>query len=272
MTPNRIDVGKILAEKRPDLNRWIPRWLVRFMERLIHQREVNEGLAKFGHLEGIAFAQAALDYLNVQVEVIGADRIPATGRCIFYSNHPLGGLDGIALISAVGAVRQDIFFLVNDILMNIQQLRSVFIPVNKVGANSREHYRRIDEAYAGDRAILIFPSGMVSRQVQGRVTDMPWKKSFVMKAMATQRDLVPIYVEGENSRLFYRVARWRTRLRIPMNLEMLLLPHEMFLRRGKPIRLIVGKPISYTYFRSKQTAAASCERLRETLYELAHHA
>jgi len=269
--PRVVDVGAILKAKRPDIDRWIPRWIVRLMERLIHQQEVNEGLAQFGHLKGIEFARAALKYLGVEVSVQGLENIPPAERCIFYSNHPLGGLDGIALISAVGQVRSDLYFLVNDILMNIHQLDNIFVPVNKIGANSREHLKRIDETYSGDGAVLIFPSGMVSRQVDGTVTDMPWKKSFVSKAMETKRSVVPIYVSGTNSKIFYRVARWRTRLGIAVNLEMLLLPHEMFKRRGKPIQLIVGKPIPYTYFSSKQTVAQTCDSLREKLYELGGH-
>src|SRR5690606_37865793 len=138
------------------LLRWMPRFLLRYIERVAHEDDINQVMANIGHLHGLDFVDALLDELGVLVELQGDEKMPVSGGVIFASNHPLGGLDGIAFMHALGKYRRDIKFLVNDILLNIKNLEPLFVGVNKHGAQGRQAMKQIEEAYAQDHALLVF--------------------------------------------------------------------------------------------------------------------
>lgn len=224
----------------------IPGFLIAPLEHLIHQKELNEMLAYGFPTTGWQFADIILRYLNIEVETRGMDNIPDSGRFVFASNHPLGGLDGIALIALLARKYGDngIRFVVNDMLMNVEPLRTVFIPVNKFGAQGRERTRLLNEAYASDMQILQFPAGLVSRLGDnGCIADLKWQKSFVGKAIENNRLIIPVRFVATNRMRFYRTARWRKKLHIKLNLEQALLPSELCAARDKKFRIIFGKPV-----------------------------
>lgn len=263
-----VDIDAVLQEKNPTLARRLPRFVVNWIKRLVHEREFNDAMVEIGHYRNLDFARAGLEYLNTKVIVHGEENIPAHGKVIFAANHPLGGLDGIAFLKAVGEYREDVLFLVNDILMNVENLKDLFVPVNKVGKNPRQATEKIENAYKSEKAILIFPAGLVSRKIEGSVQDLLWRKSFVSKAIAYQRDIVPVYIHGKNSKFFYNFAKWRKRLGIKVNLEMMLLPKEMFRQRNKTIEITFGKPIPYAYFTPDKSHADWALEVRKKVYSL----
>lgn len=271
--PLRIDLQEILRKRvPPSKRRWIPRCLVRGLERLVRQDELNGILQRTYPKVGTAFATAALEDLDITVEVRGMENIPAEGRFIFASNHPLGGLDGIALISVLGARYGDdrLRFPVNDMLMNVRPLRGVFIPINKFGRQGREAARRLAETYASDAQVIFFPAGLVSRLHKGGVIkDLEWQKAFVAKAMEYGRDIVPIHFSGHNSRKFYRIAKWRKRLGIKFNLEQILLPSELCKAKGSRYVVTIGKPVKVETLKgSGKSAPVLAAELRELVYAL----
>lgn len=211
--PIEIDLCSILRERLPGKRgKLIPRFLISGLEKLIHQDELNEMLRIAFPLRGSAFAGKILDHLGITVKVKGLEDLGSRSRLMFASNHPLGGLDGIALIAVLGERYGDggVRFIVNDMLMNIEPLSDMFLPVNKYGSQGREAARRIGEALDSDVHILQFPAGLVSRlQPDGSVADLDWQKSFVAKAIGSRRDIVPVRFEGLNSMRFYRMARDR---------------------------------------------------------------
>lgn len=243
-----IDVDALVRQRMPRQARFVPRFLTRWLERLIHQCELNEVLQLMQGKDGVEAAQVALDYLDVHTEVVGMEHVPAEGRYLFVSNHPLGGLDGLSLIAALGKRYEGrIRFLVNDLLMAVKPLRPVFLPVNKFGRQTRERAAEIEAQYSGDGQMITFPAGLCSRMgSDGAIHDLQWQKFVVSHAISSQRHIVPMYFDGENSRFFYRMARWRKRMGIKFNLEMLLLPGEMFKSRGSRYRVYVGEPIPWT--------------------------
>jgi putative hemolysin len=263
-----VDIDAVLKEKNPKLARRLPRFIINWIKRLVHEQEFNDAMVEIGHYRGLDFARAGLDYLNTSVTVRGEENIPHTGKVIFAANHPLGGLDGIAFLKAVGEYREDVLFLVNDILMNVENLKELFVPVNKVGKNPRQATEKIEQAYRSDKAILIFPAGLVSRKIDGSVQDLLWRKSFIAKSIAYERSIVPVYIDGKNSRFFYNFANWRKRLGIKVNLEMMLLPKEMFRQRNKTIEITFGKPILYTYFTPDKSHADWAFEVRKKVYSL----
>jgi 1-acyl-sn-glycerol-3-phosphate acyltransferase len=265
----QIDLEKVIGSKNPRLLKLLPRFVLNYIKRTIHQDDINSFLRVKGHTRDFEFAEAALEELGVTVEVKGLENVPATGGCIIASNHPLGGIDGMALIYAVGKVRKDISFLVNDILMNFKNLEGIFVPVNKHGKNTPEMVAKMDEEYASDKAVLIFPAGLVSRkQAGGVIKDLQWKKSFITRAKKYGKNIIPTYVGGRNSNFFYNLAMWRKRVGIKANIEMFYLADEMYRQRGKTITIIFGKPVPYEMFDSSRNDGEWAEWMKEQVYTL----
>jgi len=244
----KINVREVFKNKNPKVAKMLPGFIYRYIERIIHQKEMNDGIPIFGDKMGLDFIKGALVYLGAKIQVKGKENIPTDGRYIFVSNHPLGGLDGLVFAHVIGQFHSNIQFLVNDILMNLENLDPIFIPVNKHGRQSVEYVRKIEKAYESDAQILNFPAGLCSRKIKGKIVDLEWKKSFVSKAIQHKRDIVPIHIDGRNSNFFYNLSNFRIKLGIKTNLEMFYLVDEMFKQKNKNITLTVGKPIPYQTF------------------------
>ena len=239
----KIDVAGVLKDKNPKLYKKLPKFLLRYLERIIHQREINDFLAKNGHLKNFDFCDAVLEELNLSVTFNGMEKIPAQGPVILVMNHPLGGVDGLAFIAKMRSQREDLVFLVNDILMQMKPLNDLFVGVNKHGKNTAETWNSIDQIFYSDKAVCIFPAGLVSRKTEGVIQDSEWKKTFVTYAKKTGHPVLPIHIEGKLSRRFYGLHRWRTFFGIKASLEMLFLADEMFKQRNKKVTFSVGEPI-----------------------------
>jgi putative hemolysin len=172
----------------------------------------------------------------------------------------------MALIKAVGEVRPDVRFLVNDVLKNLKNYGDVFVPVNKVGATSAASLRLMEELFRSDNAILIFPSGLVSRKQNGLIRDLKWRKSFVTQAIDHNRMVQPVFIEGENSKFFYNFAKWRKRLGIKANIEMLFLPDEMFMANKKTIRIHFSKPFNANLLDNSKSQREWSELIYKYIY------
>ncbi len=271
--PLHIDVDSVIRQRLPRHYRYIPKWLIRWLERTIHQDGLNKILDDMGDKKGVDAADVALADLNVAYQAVGDDNIPSQGRFIFASNHPLGGLDGMALISLIGHRygSDNIKFIVNDLLMAVKPLENVFLPINKHGRQSRHSAQEIEQQYLSDRQMITFPAGLCSRQLKGgEIADLEWKKFVITHAVSSQRDIIPVFFEGHNSRRFYRMARLRERLGIKFNIEMIMLPGEMFKSSGSTFKIHFGKPIKW---QTLNTANARDEaaRLRNLVYQLPHN-
>lgn len=264
-----IEIREVIRKKSPKLAKWIPIPILRYLERTLHQDEINYIMTKYHDRFGLDFVDSLLDELGVEVELEGVENIPLEDSVIFASNHPLGGLDGVAFMQAIGRYRRDVKFLVNDILMNIRNLEPLFIPVNKLGGQSKSAIAAIEEAYASDHALLVFPAGLVSRKIEGEVVDLEWKKSFISKAKKYRKDIVPVYIEGRNSNFFYNLAKWRAKIGLQANIEMLYLPDEMFSQKGKKIKIRVGKRISFTQFDKSKNERQWAADVKQQVYAMA---
>ena len=265
----QIDIKQVLQQKAPSAARKIPGFVVRYLIRTVHQDELNDILRRYHDKDGVAFMQELIGYFDLNLELVNEENIPAEGRYIFASNHPLGGLDGICLSAVIGG-RFDgkIRYLVNDLLLYLSNLRSIFVPINKHGAQGKKNAALIEEAYASDNQIITFPAGLCSRKQNGKIQDTEWKKSFIQKAVEYRRDIVPVFFEGRNSNFFYRLANLRKALGIKMNYEMIYLPDEMFKSKHKTFRIHFGKPISWQTFTGSRKPAEWAEWTKEVVYNL----
>lgn len=271
-----IDLRKIFTAKVPKLMKHMPNWLFRRIQRLLHEDDLNEFMDKHADKEGLDFINAVVTDFNLDLVLKGVDNLMASKRILVASNHPLGGLDGIALIGAVGNHRGETLTPVNDFLMFVKNLQPIFIPVSKVGnatANREESLKLFNETFAGPATLCYFPFGLCSRKTKGgKIMDLDWKKTFVTKSRTYQRDIVPVHIEGHNSNFFYNLARWRKRLGIKVNIEMAFLIDEFFKQRNKQLTISFGEPIPYQNFDRRFTDAQWAEKLRAFSYQLAKDA
>ncbi|WP_223277497.1 1-acyl-sn-glycerol-3-phosphate acyltransferase [Phaeocystidibacter luteus] len=259
----------MIHSKNPKLAKWMPGFILRYIKRIVHEDDLNRAMRDFGHLHGVDFVNEAVNHVGIKLITKGLENIPKEGGVILAANHPLGGLDGIAFMAAVGKVRSDMQFLVNDILLNVENFQPLFIPVNKHGANPRAALKIIDEAYASDSAVMVFPAGLVSRKIEGKVQDLEWTKSFISKAMQYKRDVIPVHIDGKNSAWFYNLSRFRQKFGIKANLEMFYLANEMYKQQGQTITLTFGKPIPASTFDKSKTQNEWANYVREEMYALA---
>jgi putative hemolysin len=264
----KIDVKNVIYSKNPALARAIPGFVINYLKRMVHQDELNEFLLKWGHLKDSELIAAGLKHFEIKFKVSGSENIPKTGRFIFVSNHPLGGLDGLVFIYELSKHFHDIKFPVNDILTSIKNLSGIFLPVNKHGAQAKDAAILIEQAYSSDDQILYFPAGLCSRKKRGVIKDLQWHKSFISKSIQHRRDIVPAFFSGRNSDFFYNLANFRKLLGIKTNIEMLFLADEMFKQKDKEIKLIFGKPIPWETFDKKRSAPEWADWVKSKSYDL----
>lgn len=268
MTRKFIDIEKAIASKNPKLLKLLPGFLLNYVKRVTHEAWLNSVLTKHIDLRGLEFVNALITEFQMDVQLIGEENIPKTGGFILASNHPLGGMDGIALMYAIGKIRPDIRFLVNDLLMSFDNFQPIFVPVNTLGKNSIDANLKIEEAYANRHPVLIFPAGLVSRKQEGVVKDLIWKKSFISKSKKYQLDVLPCHIGGKNSEFFYNLANWRKKIGVKANIEMFWLVDEMYKQRGKKVEINVGNPVSYQKFNSEKSDANWAEYMKDLVYKL----
>jgi len=247
-----------------------PRFFINWLKRTVHQDEINDILDRNQGLEGVEFMRTLVDEeFKVTLHAEGEENIPETGRFIFASNHPLGGLDGICLSAFLGEkFNGKIKYLVNDVLYYIEPLKPIFVPINKYGAQGKASVKAINEAYASDNQIITFPAGLCSRKRNGVITDLDWLKNFIVKAVEFQRDVIPVHFEGRNSTFFYNLANLRKASGLKFNAELVYLPDEMFKNRGGTFTITFGKPIPWQTFDNSKTPSEWARSVKEQSYAL----
>ena len=265
-----IDVRQILQTKSPKSYKRIPRFVVSLLSKLVYQDEINSFLEKNADANGIELMERVVHYFNLTIRTRGMENIPENDRpCIFASNHPLGGLDGICLSVVLGEkYEKQILFLVNDILHFIKPVQNLFIPINKHGLQSRRSAKAVHDAFSSENQIITFPAGLCSRKTKGKVEDMEWKKMFISKSVEYQRDIVPVYFEAKNSNFFYILANIRQFFRIKFNIEMLFLPREMFKAKNARFTIYFGTPIPWQTFDSHKTPQQWANEVKNRVYSI----
>ncbi len=268
VTMGHIDLRKIIASKSQKLAKYIPNFVYNWLDGLLHVEELNDILEKGWELTPKEFLVAFFKRQNITYSASGLDSLDPSGRYMFASNHPFGGMDGMMVADLLIAHFGDARVVVNDILMNLKPLAPLWIPVNTLGKQNSEYAKKFDAELSGDNPIMTFPAGLCSRYIDGTVQDPKWKNTFIRRAHATSRSVVPIYVDGTLHKGFYRLYRMRKALGIKANLEMLLLVDGMFRQSGSHIKILVGAPMTLDELASYGDPTAQCEEVRRRVYEL----
>lgn len=268
MSDKFIDIDQLIKEKNPRLYKWIPGFLLRYLKKTIHQEEVNTVILDNEGHDGYEFALNVLNRLNIRVEVEGLENIPSEGAVIFACNHPLGGMDALAIIEKAYPIRPDLKFVVNDLLLHLPNLKDLFTGVNKHGANSKESLTALNDLFGSSRAIFVFPAGLVSRKKKGKVEDLEWKKTFITRSKKFKSPIIPVHLDGELTNFFYRLSNFRTSIGIKANIEMFYLVDELFKQKGKILSLKFGKSIAYETFDASKKDAEWAQWVKAKTYAL----
>lgn len=263
-----IHLEAVFQSKNPKLAKLIPGFIYRYLKRIIHVNEINEFLRLHGEKQNLDFIEAAIKDFNVTINTEGTENIPASGRFIFAANHPLGGFDGLILMKIISNYFSEFRFLVNDILLNIKNIQSLFVPINKHGKQAVDAATEMEKLFESDIQILTFPAGLVSRKIKGQIVDLPWHKNFITKALKYKRDIIPVHFSGRNTDFFYRLARLRKFLGIKANIEMLYLVDETYKHRNKHLVVKFGKPIPWDTFDKSKKPQQWAKWVKEKVYAL----
>lgn len=268
----RIDIEKVLQSKAGEKAKRIPRFVIAWLKKIIHQDFINEFLEQEGDKQGVEWLEDCLAYLGTALDVQGLENLPSAddGRLYtFVSNHPLGGQDGVALGALLGRHYDGrVKYLVNDLLMNLPGLAPMCIPINKTGSQSRQFPAMVEAGFRGNDHLIMFPAGLCSRRNKGVIRDIPWTKTFITKSIEAQRDVVPIHFGGRNSNFFYNLANACKALGIKFNIAMLFLVDEMYKNRNKTFTVKIGRPIPWQTFDNTKTPTQWAAHVQDIVYKL----
>ncbi|MEE4662041.1 MAG: lysophospholipid acyltransferase family protein [Halieaceae bacterium] len=265
-----LNVEAILEQRYPDFvthHSTAARTLSRFLGFLFYQSRFEQFAREYPHLEGFDFVEAALRFFDFTLRLREDERkrIPATGRVVIVANHPIGSLDGLALLHLVREVRPDVKVVANDMLAVLDPLKPVLLPVNNMGGRTpRENLRNIKQHLRDDGALIIFPAGEVSRFGPKGVKDGRWQPGFIKMARSTGAPVLPIFVAGRNSLFFYSISF------LARPLSTLWLVREMFKQSHNTVDARVGNPIPFdVYSRFDASSQHLAGLFRKHVYRLA---
>lgn len=265
-----INSERMVDQIFPKLNKTpkIKSGVSKLLANLFHQKEINSFLEENQHLSHVDFLDAVNEYLGLSYTVSNSslENIPVRGRVVMIANHPLGSLDGLALLAMVHSVRKDVKIVVNDILWRMEALRPFFLAVNNMGgANPRKNIEAIHESLENEEAVIFFPAGEVSRLSFLGIRDGKWRSGFLKAAKTTRSPILPVHVGGRNSQFFYVFSL------IAKPLSALLLIKEMFKNTSMTLPIKVGKLIPYSSFSGLSPGnKQSLNRFKRHVYRLKH--
>jgi putative hemolysin len=265
-----IDTKEVITQKFPKIKKLpnpIKKTIFKAAKKLVYEDEINNFLEKNRNLDAFEFIDAVLEYFNFSYKYKNnqIENIPVSGKVVIIANHPLGALDALSLIQLVRKVRKDIKIVANDILMNIEQLKDILLGVDAFGyKTSRSYINDIYNALDNEEAVIIFPSGKVSRARPTGIKDTKWHSGFLKFAIKKSAPILPIYIKSKNSSLFYTISA------LNKNISAALLPHEMFNKKNKSLEFVIGELISYNAFKDKNINIKTKVKLfKKHLYKIA---
>lgn len=268
----QINVEQVLVNKYPAFAQKpapVRRSTLFCLRRLVREQEINQFLETHRGASGFEFIDQVLEYFNFSYAVSHKDRmnIPSSGRVVIVANHPLGALDGLALLKLVGEVRRDVRIIANDVLMHFDALRNLFLPVDNLGGNTRkDNINRIVEALHNDEAVIVFPAGEVSRAGFTGIKDGRWNSGFLHFARRANAPILPVYLGGKNSTLFYGLSY------INRSMSTLLLAREMFNKHSVTLPVRVGEPIAFSQLDALPVSNRDkAKLLKKHLYRIARN-
>lgn len=268
ITEKTIDLEKAIRNGNNRFLKSLPAFAIKLLRRLFCENEMNYAIYRSRHLEGVPFVKDVLEGWGIKINIKGEDNIPSGGRFIFVSNHPLGAIDAMGFFVVISRHFPEVVSPANQLLNHIPNMRSLILGLDVFGRTSRETAKKLDELFASEKQVMIFPAGEVSRKRRGKISDIEWQKSFITKAVQHKRDIIPVHISGRNSNLFYNVANIRKFLGIKMYIETILLPREMIGRRNSEVTYTIGKPVIWKSLTDGKAPLEWAQEIKRIVYSL----
>ncbi len=266
-----INTEDAFRKKNPNLYRKLPKFIFRLISVFIKEDKINREFFGFG-TEGVGFAKSTLNHLNVEIFIKNIEKLDKNKQYIFVSNHPLGAIDGLVLITSLFDAGFSTKVVVNDLLNQITPLKSVTLAINLYGGINKSQLLTLNQTLKSKHHVLIFPAGQVSKIRGLKIEDVDWSSFFIKKANETKREVVPLFFEGRNSLMFYLIAYLRKLFGVKINLEMLMLPRQLFFAKGKKFNIYCGDPIPQEEFeKEKQNYERLFADNKKNKKEVANH-
>jgi putative hemolysin len=263
-----INIEKVIRNSDSKLVRSLPGFIIRIIEKVVHQEEMNATINRSRDKSGVPFINDVLEYWKIKTVIRGGENIPPSGRFVFAANHPVGGIDALAFLSTIYRFFPDVISPSNQLFNYIPNLHPVILGVNVFGTNTKDTINRFNKLFESDTQVMIFPAGIVSRRSKGIISDLKWQKTFINKSIQYKRDIIPVHISGRNSNLFYFISNLRKVLGIKMSVEIILLPLEMMNQRDSTVTLTIGKPIPYQILANGFNSAEGAQKIKSIVYEL----
>ena len=264
-----LNVQRTLEARYPgffERHRRTAQTLSRFLGFLFYESRFQRFAEDYPHLRGFDFIDQVLRYFDFDLRLTESERarIPSTGRVVIAANHPIGSLDGLALLHLVRSVRPDVKVVANDLLTAIEPLHPVLLPVvNMGGGTARTALLAIKEHLKQEGALIIFPAGEVSRLGAKGVRDCEWQSGFIKLATSTRAPILPVFVAGRNSLFFYSLSM------LARPLSTIWLVREMFKQSHNTVDARIGRPVTHDVYSSTGFSAQKLARLfRKQVYRL----
>lgn len=236
------------------------------LRKLCCEERIQAFARRYSHLGGLDFIRQLFADFDFRYDLnpLELERLPRSGPLVIVSNHPLGSFDGLALIDMVARVRRDVRAVASQLLWEIAPLRPYLLPVDNFnGRTRRSQVEAIYRHLNGGGALIVFPSGEVSRLTPQGVRDGSWNPGFIRFAEKTGASILPVQVRGRNSWWFYGLSM------VNRPLSTLWLVREMFKQAGREIDIRIGTPVEAEHFRSwPLTPRAQAALWRRYVYKL----
>ena len=262
-----LDLDEILG---PELKKKLPSFVIRFLAKRLHIKDINDCIMKAEHYHGAGFFDEALDYIGITYRTRGEEKLDLSKKYIFACNHPLGGPEALIIGSIFRKIYGDGFTVPsNQILYQMKPLQEFFVPVNIMSnRQKRDLGEKFAQMFESDRQVLVFPAGVCAKSIKGKVREMPWKKMFITQAKRYERDVVPVHISGHNSRWYFFLSWLSRTLGLKFNIGMLYLVDELFNKAGEEFVITFGTPIPYSSFDKSRTDLQWAEYVKNEVQQI----
>jgi putative hemolysin len=264
-----FSVEQVIEKRFPGFTHRSPRLgktLLSVLRFICREREFRQFKETYPHAEGFDFVYQVLKYFDFGYRTRANERehIPSSGRVVIIANHPIGSLDGLALLDMVGEIRPDVKAVANEMLYSLEPLRSLLLPVdNMTGRTRKEQLKAIHRHLDQDGAIIIFPAGEVSRVGPKGIKDGHWHSGFLRFAKQNHAPVLPVFIDGRNSIFFYGLSL------IVKPISTLWLIREMFKHARNEVDIHIGHLIYPEQFNALELNPAAITRVfKKQVYAL----
>ena len=268
ITDTIVDIDAMIEKSGSKFFKSLPKFVINRIKKIIHQDEMNRIHRENKHKIGMDYVYGLLAEGDIKIDIKGEEGIDKNKKYVYVANHPLGGIDALSFLHCVYKNHNNVVSPSNEMFENIPNLHPLIVGINVFGQNTKEKIKAVNEAFASDKQIMIFPAGEVSRRIKGKIIDPKWQKTFISKAIQSKRDIVPAHISGRNTNKFYRIANLRKFFGIKMYIESLYLIDEMLKQYYLNLKITLGKPIPYTSLTKEFSHQEWAQKVKDLVYSL----